>query len=115
MASHVGTGEAPSGDWPVVLRGGDGRARVRPWWSDPHVAHLTFIDHGVVPSSTSVRVWMSDLRHRGFTAVRTGAVTDAGADVLTRQGFEVAQTLRLLDLSLIGWMPPDRRTSARAG
>lgn len=89
-----------------MLRSGDGRARVRPWWNDPTVAQLTFIDHGVVPTSPILRVWLSELRSRGFVTVRTGAVTDAGADVLHRQGFMTLQTLHLLDLSLIGWRPP---------
>lgn len=89
-----------------MLRSGDGRARVRPWWNDSTVAQLTFIDHGVVPTSPILRVWLSELRARGFSSVRTGAVTDAGADVLRRQGFTTLQALHLLDLSLIGWRPP---------
>ena len=89
-----------------MLRSGDGRARVRPWWNDASIAQLTFIDHGVVPSSTVVRVWLSELRARGFVGVRTGAITDAGADALHRLGFTTLQTLHLLDLSLIGWQPP---------
>lgn len=88
-----------------MLRSGDGRARVRPWWNDPTVAQLTFIDHGVVPTSTIVRVWLSELRARGFVGVRTGAVSDAGADMLQRQGFDELQRLSLLDLSLVGWRP----------
>ncbi len=79
---------------------------MRPTWNDPTIAQLTFIDSGVVPSSTSLRVWLGELRARGFASVRTGAVTDADADMLHRQGFETIQTLRLLDLSLIGWKPP---------
>lgn len=93
--------------WPILLRSGDGRARARPWWNDPTVAQLTFIDNGVVPSSTALRVWLSELRARGFASVRTGAVTEAGADILGRQGFEILQRLHLLDLSLIGWRPPE--------
>jgi ribosomal protein S18 acetylase RimI-like enzyme len=96
-----------------VLRGADGRARVRPWWNDPTVAQLTFIDQGNVPSSTALRVWLGDLRAHGFSSVRTGAVTDGGADVLRRQGFETLQTLRLLDLSLVGWRPPPGPALAR--
>jgi len=92
-----------------VLRSGDGRARLRPWWNDPTVAQLTFMDHGIVPSSTILRVWLSEIRARGFTSVRTGAVTGVGADVLQRQGFTTLQTLHLLDLSLIGWHPPRLR------
>lgn len=89
-----------------MLRSGDGRARVRPWSYDPSVAQLTFIDHGVVPSSPVLQVWLGEMRAHGFSSVRTGAVTDAGADVLHRQGFTTLQTLSLLDLSLIGWRPP---------
>lgn len=96
----------------MVLRSGDGRARVRPWWADPTVAQLTFIDHGVVPSSTAVSVWLSELRARGFSGIRTGAVTDAGADMLHRLGFTPIQQLRLLDLSLIGWRPHSDRGAA---
>ena len=67
------------------------------------------MDHGVVPSSTILRVWLSEIHARGFTSVRTGAVTGVGADVLQRQGFTTLQTLHLLDLSLIGWHPPRLR------
>src|SRR4029450_1204800 len=98
-------------DWPVMLRSGDGRARVRPWWNDPTVALLSFIDQGVVPPSTAIRVWLCELKARGFSAVRTGAVTDHGTDLLARQGFEVLQTLSLLDLSMIGWHAPDAPTT----
>lgn len=97
-----------------MLRGGDGRARVRPWWVDSSVAQLTFIDSGNVPSSTSLRVWLGELSARGFTSVRTGAVTDSGADTLHRQGFETLQRLRLLDLGLIGWRPPTSSVDRRA-
>ena len=79
---------------------------MRPWWNDPTVAQLTFLDHGVVPSSPIIRVWLAEIKARGFVSVRTGAVTDAGTDSLHRQGFATLQTLSLLDLSLIGWRPP---------
>jgi ribosomal protein S18 acetylase RimI-like enzyme len=108
VTSRLRTGAAPRGTWPILLRSGDGRARVRPWWNDPTVAQLTFIEHGVVPSSTVVRVWLGELRARGFTGVRTGAITDAGTDALHRLGFTTLQTLHLLDLSLVGWRPPTR-------
>lgn len=79
---------------------------MRPWWYDPTVALLTFMDHSFIPSSTGLRVWLSELRVRGFAAVRSGAVSEASADVLQRQGFDVQQRLHLLDLSLVGWRPP---------
>lgn len=72
---------------------------------------MTFIDHGNVPSSTAIRVWLGELLAHGFTSVRTGAVTDVGADTLQRQGFETLQTLRLLDVSLVGWRPPVGNTT----
>lgn len=73
------------------------------------MAQLTFLDNGAVPSSTGLRVWLGELQHHGFGSVRTGAVTDVGSDVLQRQGFEVLQTLRLLDLHLVGWRSPGPR------
>jgi ribosomal protein S18 acetylase RimI-like enzyme len=79
---------------------------VRPWWHDPTVAQLTFTDHGFAPSSTGIRVWLGELRAHGFASVRTGAVTESSADTLQRQGFDVAQRLHLLDLSLVGWRAP---------
>ena len=106
VSSRLRAGPASGGEWPIVLRGADGRARIRPWWNDATVAQLTFIDQGVVPSSTALRVWLGEIRARGFASVRTGAVTDGGADTLRRQGFDTLQTLRLLDLSLVGWRPP---------
>lgn len=95
-------------EWPLMLHSGDGRARVRPWWLDSSVAQLTFTDQGIVPSSTAVRVWLGELRARGFTSVRSGAVSEMGADTLQRQGFRLVQRLDLLDLTLVGWQaPPD--------
>lgn len=107
MNSRVRARDDGTGAWPITLRSGDGRARVRPWWHDSSVAQLTFVDHGIVPSSTALRVWLGELQARGFTTVRTGAVTTDGADMLARQGFETLQRLHLLDLSLVGWRAPD--------
>jgi len=107
---HVSGRRRASRDaWPIVLRSGDSRARVRPWWYDPAVAQMTFVDHGAVPSSTALRVWIGELHARGFHSVRAGAVTEAGNDVLRRLGFEVIQRLSLLDATLIGWEPPPGR------
>ena len=79
---------------------------MRPWAHDPGVALLTFVDHGAVPSPTALHVWLDELCARGFTAVRSGAVTEHGADTLRRLNFHVAQRLHLLDLSLVGWKAP---------
>ncbi len=106
VSSRARTASPGGVEWPLVLHSGAGRARVRPWWHNPTVAQLTFTEHGLVPSSTVLRVWLGELRARGFTAVRSGAVTESGADTLQRQGFQVMQRLHLLDLSLIGWRAP---------
>lgn len=113
VRSRTRVDAAPAGQRSIVLRGGDASARVRPWWNDPAVAQLTFTEHGTVPSSTWVSTWLSELRACGFAAVRTGAVTETGADMLQRQGFESLQTLRLLDLALIGWRPPPAQLPPR--
>jgi ribosomal protein S18 acetylase RimI-like enzyme len=89
-----------------MLRSQGGKARVRPWWRDAAVAQLTFLDHGLVPNGPAVAVWLGELRARGFHGVRTGAVTEAGEDVLRRHGFRTIQRLALLEMSLVDWRPP---------
>lgn len=106
MSSRARAASPGGVEWPLVLHSGAGRARVRPWWHNPSIAQLTFTEHGLVPSSTVIRVWLGELRAWGFTAVRTGAVTEVGADTLQRQGFHAMQRLHLLDLSLVGWHAP---------
>lgn len=108
MSSRSRTGPNHGVDWPLILHSGAGRARVRPWWYDPSVAQLTFTDHAFVPTSTGLRVWLGELRARGFSSVRTGAVSETSADTLQRQGFDVVQRLHLLDVSLVGWRAPAR-------
>lgn len=106
MSPRARTAVSPNVQWPLVLHSSAGRARIRPWPHDPSVALLTFVDHGAVPSPTALQVWLDELRARGFTAVRSGAVNEAGADTLRRMRFQVAQRLHLLDLSLVGWKAP---------
>ena len=106
MSTRARTAVSRNVQWPLVLHSAAGRARVRPWPHDPSVALLTFVDHGSVPSPTALHVWLGELRARGFTAVRSGAVTEAGAAALRQLKFQVAQRLHLLDLSLVGWKAP---------
>jgi ribosomal protein S18 acetylase RimI-like enzyme len=89
-----------------MLRSQGGKARVRPWWRDTSVAQLTFLDHGLVPNGPAIAVWLGELRARGFHGVRTGAVTEAGEDVLRRHGFHTIQRLTLLEMSLVDWRAP---------
>jgi ribosomal protein S18 acetylase RimI-like enzyme len=110
VSSRSRTGYDGRVEWPLVLHSGAGRARVRPWWHDTTVAQITFADHGEVPSSTGLRVWLCELRARGFASVRSGAVSEGSADTLQRQGFQVVQRLHLLDLSLVGWQAPRDKT-----
>ncbi len=114
MTSRSRAGSSHGVEWPLILHSGAGRARVRPWHHDPSVAQLTFTDHGFVPTSTGLRVWLGELKARGFSSVRSGAVTESSADTMQRQGFDITQRLHLLDLSLVGWRAPtgnDLRTA----
>ena len=94
---------SPSALWPVTLRSGAVYAKVRPWSQDLSVAQLTLITCPALPPTPTIRVWLHELRAHGFASVRFGAVPEAMADVLERQGFEPIQYLKLLDMSLIGW------------
>ena len=97
---------SPAAPWPVTLRSGAVYAKVRPWSQDLSVAQLTLITCPALPPTPTIRVWLHELRAHGFASVRFGAVPEAMADVLERQGFDPIQYLKLLDMSLIGWSAP---------
>jgi ribosomal protein S18 acetylase RimI-like enzyme len=103
--------------WPVSLRSGAVHAKVRPWWNDQATAQVTLINCPALPPTPTIWVWLHELRAHGFSGVRFGAVPDAMADVLVRQGFTPVQHLRLLDMSLIGQSfptgPPQRSSRLR--
>jgi ribosomal protein S18 acetylase RimI-like enzyme len=49
------------------------------------------------PSASDLRQWMDELARRGFRSVRTGALGPASASIVERLGFELVQSLALLE------------------
>jgi ribosomal protein S18 acetylase RimI-like enzyme len=87
---------------PLILRAGSVVARVRPWSFESNVAHLVLYNQTRLPTPSDVLGWISDLRAAGYDTIRTGALgTQAGAR-FERLGFEVIQSLVLLEHTNVG-------------
>lgn len=76
----------------------DGAVRVRPWPRPGRrgAVLLVLTDHRHRPSVEQVERWVDDLRERGCTHVRTGALEEAAAGAFRAAGFVEAQRLALL-------------------
>lgn len=70
--------------------------RARPWGTRPELAHLVIGDHTWSPPAQLLQQWTSELRERGFHAVRTGAMADHTVATFEACGFTVEQSLALL-------------------
>jgi ribosomal protein S18 acetylase RimI-like enzyme len=94
---------------PLILRAATGNsgvlARVRPWAFEPNVAHLVLYNQSRLPAPTDIIGWIGELGAAGYDTVRTGALgTQAGAR-FERLGFEVIQSLVLLEHTSIASAP----------
>jgi ribosomal protein S18 acetylase RimI-like enzyme len=76
------------------------RARLSRWPDDADVAHLVLLDHHMVPDRDHVESWVTDARAQGATTLRTGALFPPSAPAFLAAGFEVIDTLSLLELAL---------------
>jgi len=86
---------------PLILRAGGVIARVRPWAFEHNVAHLVLYNQSRLPTPSDITGWIQELRLAGFDNIRTGALgTQAGAR-FQRLGFEVIQSLVLLEHTAI--------------
>ena len=87
---------------PLILRAGGVVARVRPWAYEANVAHLVLYNQSQLPTPSDISEWINGLRTAGYDTIRTGAVgTQAGAR-FERLGFEVIQSLVLLENKNVG-------------
>lgn len=73
------------------------RARLGRWPYDAGVAHLVLLDHHMVPTPADIETWISDAAATGARAVRTGALFPNATGPFLRSGFDVADTLILLE------------------
>jgi ribosomal-protein-alanine N-acetyltransferase len=72
------------------------RARLGRWPYDDRVAHLVLLDHHMVPTGADIEAWIADAAATGARAVRTGALFPNASEPFLRSGFDVADTLILL-------------------
>lgn len=89
------------------------RARLSRWPGDADVAHLVLLDHHMVPDRDHVESWIADAREQGATKLRTGALFPPSAPAFLAGGFEVIDTLSLLELDL--HVPLPARTNEQPG
>jgi ribosomal protein S18 acetylase RimI-like enzyme len=87
---------------PLILRAGSVVARVRPWAFEPNVAHLVLYNQSRLPTPADILKWISDLRIAGYDTIRTGALGVQVGARFERLGFEVIQSLVLLEHTKVG-------------
>lgn len=87
---------------PLILRAGGVVARVRPWAFEPNVAHLVLYNQSRLPTPSDITEWISGLRVAGYDTIRTGAVGAQAGARFERLGFEVIQSLVLLENTDVG-------------
>jgi ribosomal protein S18 acetylase RimI-like enzyme len=94
-----------------VIRWGPERARAGPWRGDRHVAYLSPLADGPVPSAAFVRRCLEQLAARGYRSVVTGALSPAESSGFLAAGFEISERLHLLAHDLL--RIPDIRIETR--
>ncbi len=86
---------------PLILRAGGVVARVRPWAFEPGVAHLVLYNQSRLPTPSDITCWIGELRLAGYDTIRTGALGAQAGARFERLGFEVVQSLVLLEQTAI--------------
>jgi ribosomal protein S18 acetylase RimI-like enzyme len=82
---------------PLILRAGGVVARVRPWAFEPNVAHLVLYNQSRLPAPADIAAWISELRLARYDTIRTGALGMQAGARFEHLGFEVVQSLVLLE------------------
>lgn len=73
------------------------RARLGVWPHEHDIAHLVLLDHQMVPSADDVAGWVSDASATGARAIRTGALFPVSVAAFIEAGFQIVDTLALLE------------------
>jgi ribosomal protein S18 acetylase RimI-like enzyme len=92
------------------------RARIGRWPYEADIAHLALLDHHMIPDQRDVQRWLDDARDGGARSIRTGALFPPSVPAFAAAGFEVIDTLSLLELDLTGRddLSRGRRASTRS-
>ena len=91
------------------------RARIGRWPYQSDVAHLVLVDHHMIPDEDDVERWIAEARGGGARSIRTGALFPPSVPAFAATGFDVIDTLSLMELDLTRREHPSPRawTSTR--
>lgn len=76
------------------------RARARWWGTEGAVLQLVLTDQHIVPDPHEVAAWLEAARRNGAEMLRTGALYAAAASRFGECGFDVIDTLALLEIDI---------------
>jgi ribosomal protein S18 acetylase RimI-like enzyme len=86
---------------PLVLRGEGVSGRVVEWPSQPGIAQLIMYQQHRIPTGDDLQRWVDTIAERGFTRIRTSALSAPAAAAVEVVGFEPVQDLALLQHDLV--------------
>lgn len=86
---------------PLVLRGEGVSSRVVEWPSQPGVAQLIMYQQQRIPSADDLQRWVDTIAARGYTSIRTSALSAQASAVVELVDFEPVQDLALLQHDLM--------------
>ena len=94
------TSDDPTGIGSIALRDAGISARAHPYSGIPGMAMVVVPDGSAVPTAEHFHAWSRTLAARGFTSMRTGALSPRQAVYAERAGLRCVQELALLELTL---------------
>ncbi|MCU1359271.1 MAG: hypothetical protein JWN99_560, partial [Ilumatobacteraceae bacterium] len=94
------TSDDPTRTGSIALRDAGLSARAHAYQGVPGMALVVVPDGSAVPMPQQFHVWSRTLADRGFTSLRTGALSQRQAEQAERAGLRCVQELALLELTL---------------
>ncbi|MBI5087909.1 MAG: GNAT family N-acetyltransferase [Actinobacteria bacterium] len=88
----------PARSGSIALRDAGVSARAHPYAGVPGMALVVVPDGSTVPAPQHFHMWATALARRGFTSLRTGALSPRQAEQAERAGLRCVQELALLEL-----------------
>ncbi|NND75224.1 MAG: GNAT family N-acetyltransferase [Ilumatobacter sp.] len=76
------------------------RARLGTWPHEPDIAQIVLLDHHMIPTAGHVQRWVELAQRSDPRSIRTGALFPPAAAAFVDAGFEVIDTLALLEITL---------------
>lgn len=104
------TSDDPTGIGSIALRDAGISARAHAYSGIPGMALIVVPDGSAVPTPDHFHVWSRTLAARGFTSLRTGALSPRQAEQAEAAGLRCVQELALLELTVRSAKPGRRMT-----